>query len=188
MKEQWLEQGYEDFAIAGPDQLSINQIAKRINASRSTFYHYFGDIHIFIDRLLEQHWEVSVEFDSLGKTRCKRMIPDLYDTLSEYTIPLQFSRQLFINRHIPRYNYLFEKAYESSAKAFGVDLFAAHLELDLPREDLLNLYRTLGEAWYSRLDPEDLSSSTMQRHSEEVMASLSSLIKSDFYRAMKRLG
>ncbi len=185
MKEQWLEHGYENFALEGPDQLSINQIAKRIGASRSNFYHYFGDTDMFIDRLLEKHWQISLEFNSQGKNTCRQMIPDLYEALAQHPIPLRFSRQLFTNRHIPRFNYLYEKTFDLNASAFGLDLFAAHLRLELPRADLHNLYKTLGEAWYSRLDPEDLSAATMQRHSEEVMASLSSLIKSDLFTTVK---
>jgi len=52
LKEKWLEEGYEEFAQDGPENLSINQIAKKIGASRSSFYHHFAEIDLFIDELL----------------------------------------------------------------------------------------------------------------------------------------
>ena len=52
LKEKWLEEGYEEFAQDGPENLSINQIAKKIGASRSSFYHHFAEIDLFIDERL----------------------------------------------------------------------------------------------------------------------------------------
>ena len=187
MKEQWLEQGYKDFALEGPDNLSINLIGREIGASRSSFYHHFAEIDIFIDELLQMHWSICQAFTEAGKESCKHLIPDLYDLLATYPIPLQFSRQLFRHRHIPRYKYLFARTYDLSSEAFIMDLFARHLDLEVPQRDLNQLFATLGEAWYSRLDPNDLSAATLRRHAEDILQDLSSLMDSGIYSSLRKV-
>jgi len=187
VKEQWLEQGYQDFALNGPDNLSINLIGREIGASRSSFYHHFAEIDIFIDELLEMHWSICLAYIEAGKASCKTLIPDLYDLLATYPIPLQFSRQLFRHRHIPRFNYLFAKTYDLSWDAFVMDLFSRHMNLQEPHGDLKQLFVTLGEAWYSRLDPKDLSAATLRQHAEDILKDLSNFIGSDIYSTLRKV-
>lgn len=187
MKEKWLEGGYSEFAEVGPEHLSINHIAKKIGASRSSFYHHFAEVDLFVDELLAQHLEICREFNEAGKENCKNLIPDLYDLLAQYPTPLQFSRQLFHNRHIPRFNFVFVKSYQASADAFVLDLFAKHLDLHQPQNDLNHLFLTLGEAWYSRLHPQDLSAGTLRRHAEDILQDLSTLMGSGVYSTLRKV-
>ena len=187
MKDQWLEQGYIDFAKEGPDNLSINRIGQEIGASRSSFYHHFAEIDLFVDALLARHWEICQQFNTAGKANCKNLIPDLYELLATYPTPLQFSRQLVHHRHIPRFNFVFVKSYEASAKAFVLDLFAEHMDLHLPQEDLNDLFLTLGEAWYSRLDPKDLSADTLRRHAEDILQDLANFMGSGIYSTLRKV-
>ena len=186
VKKKWLEQGYRDFAIDGPDNLSVNQMAKKMGASRSSFYYHFAEIDLFVDEMLSYHWNICMEYNQEGRNSCKTLVPDLYKILAQYPIPLQFSRQLFLNRHIPRYNYVFRKSYETSANMFLLKLFADHLGLQLPESDLKNLFLTLGEAWYSRLDPKDLSADTLQVHAEDILQNLINLIDSGIYTKLRK--
>ena len=183
-KEKWLEEGYRQFAICGPDKLSVNQISKEIGSARASFYHYFGDTDIFIDELLARHWRICAGFNKLGKEQCKVLFPDLYLLLGQYTTPLQFNLQLFHNRHCTRYNYLFLKTYTASANDFALQLLANHLDLNPNDPALYNLWITMGEAWYSRLNPNDLSANTLQRHSEKVLESITSFINSNLFSAL----
>lgn len=54
-KQTWIKMGYEHFAFYGPQNLSINKISKEIGSPRASFYHYFGDIDIFTEELLNMH-------------------------------------------------------------------------------------------------------------------------------------
>ncbi|MCA6078371.1 TetR/AcrR family transcriptional regulator [Fulvivirga sedimenti] len=184
-REKWLIEGYGQFAEFGPDNLSINNISKVLDSSRASFYHYFGDISMFIDELLSYHWTICKDFNEYGKITCKRLIPDLYDELGKYTLPLKFSLQLFHHRNIPAYNYLFLKSYGATADAFALNLFADHLNINPDKEEVRNLWLTLGEAWYSRLDPDDLSPETLMSHSMEIIESVQKLIRSDLYEVLK---
>ena len=112
-------------------------------------------------------------------------MPDLYALLGQYPIPLKFNLQLFRHRHIPRFNYLFVTTYEAGANEFILNLFAQYIKIDLPNDDLLNLYKTLGEAWYSRLDPENLSASNLQKHGEDIIGGLTKFMDSSLYNTLK---
>ena len=81
-KQKWLEKGYEHFALYGHENLSINKISKEIGSSRASSYHYFGDIEVFIEELLDMHWKIHQQFFSGGALECKKLFPDLYLLLS----------------------------------------------------------------------------------------------------------
>lgn len=184
-KSKWLNEGYKQFAEFGPDQISINKISKDIGAARASFYHFFGDMDVFIEELCALHWDIAVEFNKSGKDNITQLFPDFYDFLAEYNMPLQFSLQLFRNRHHPTYNYLYLRTYELSASAFLLDLFAKQCHVKQPKQDLLKLWVTVGEAWYSRLDPEDLSSATMQKHAKDILQAVMQFSNSRLFSSLR---
>ena len=180
----WIEKGYEHFALFGPENLSINKISKEIGSSRASFYHYFGDMDVFIEELLDTHWQMGQDFNTAGIESCKRFFPDLYKLVEKYPIPLQFTRQLFFNRHIPAFNYMFNKMYSSHSHSFILTLFSEQFGLHQSKEIIGNLWVTVGESWYSRLDPNNLSAVKMQQLSEEIMNSVLKFMASDLYSKM----
>jgi AcrR family transcriptional regulator len=185
-KTKWLSIGYQHFALYGPDQMSINQISKEINASRTSFYHHFGDIEIFVEDLLRMHLIAIEKFIDAGKVRCKQLYPDLFDLLTEYPTELKFNIQLFHNRNNPTFNFLFYKGYEIVAHAFVLKLFKDQFSFSKSDKDIFELWLTLGETWYSRITPNDLSSSTLLQHSQEIMQSILKFVESDLYSTLKR--
>ena len=185
-KHKWIEKGYEHFALYGPKNLSINKLSKEIGSARASFYHHFGDIEVFIEELLDMHWQINQQFCSIGARECKKLFPDLYLLLEQYPIPLQFSKQLFLNRNNPAYNFLFMKTYNASAGAFILKLFSKQFGLHHIDEDTYNLWLTVGESWYSRLDTNNLSAIKMQQLAEEIMNSVLIFMSSDLYSKMQR--
>lgn len=183
-KQEWLELGYKQFAEVGPDQMSIKRLSKDLGASRASFYNYFGDLDLFIDELLTMHWKIAVNFSREGKATCSQLFPDLYDALAKYPVPLQFNIQLFRHRHVPAYNFLFIKTYEDSARAFLIKLFAREFNLSRPESEVFNLWLTVGEAWYSRLNSADLSSSTLQMHAREILNAVIQFSDSQLYSTL----
>jgi len=184
-KAKWLEIGYKHFAEYGPKNLSVNKISREVGASRASFYHYFGDIGIFIDELLTMHWHIVEQFNKMGKEKCQNLFPDLYALIAEYPVSHLFNMQLFHARSTPEFNFLFIKTYETIAKAFALKLFAREYQLDQFESEVSNLWLTVGETWYSRLTPQDLSASTLQRHAEEIMKTVSSFMNSRLYSTLR---
>jgi|GEM_PF-1466334 len=183
-KQDWLELGYKQFAEVGPDQLSIKRLSKEMGASRASFYNYFGDVDVFIDELLTMHWKIVVNFSIEGQTYCKQLFPDLYIRLAKHPIPLQFNIQLFRHRNVPAYNLIFINSYEHSAKAFLLKLFAKEFNLNKPQSELFKLWFMVGEAWYSRLNPEDLSAATMEKHAREILDTVIQFSRSTLYSSL----
>jgi len=185
-RQLWLEKGYEHFALNGPKNLSINKVSKMTGLSRASFYHHFGDISIFIDELLALHWQIIEAFIKEGKEKCKQLIPDLYDLLEQNPMPLQFALQLFHHRGTPEFNFLFIKCYEAIAKGFTLELFADYFKLIQTKADIFHLWLTLGEAWHSRIDPNNLSSGSLQKHAEEILQNLFSFVNSPLYNQLRK--
>ncbi|MEJ2004186.1 MAG: TetR/AcrR family transcriptional regulator [Cyclobacteriaceae bacterium] len=182
--KKWLEEGYKQFAFHGPEQLSINNISKEVGASRASFYYHFGDMDVFKEELLQMHWRICEDFHRDAQLKCRKLIPDLYNELAKHPIPLQFHLHLFHNRHIPDFNYLFIRTFESGAKSFALKLFKSYFDLKLSEAEIYNLWLTLGEAWYSRLDPNDLSAKTLCRHGEEIMRTVRNFINSELFETI----
>jgi AcrR family transcriptional regulator len=180
-RDLWIEKGYEHFALCGPDYLSINKLSKAMGLSRASFYHHFGDIDVFTEELLELHWQIAHQFSILGKEKCTNLFPDLYDILEQNQLVLKFSLQLFHHRSHPAYNSLFLKTYRDCADNFGNELFRKYFDLTQPENEVYQLWLALGEAWYSRLSSEDMTSETLQKHSKEILSSLFILKNKSLY-------
>ena len=58
-KEIWISAGYENFALTGPSGLKIEPLAKKVGKNKSSFYHYFADLELFMEELLKYHLQQS---------------------------------------------------------------------------------------------------------------------------------
>lgn len=126
-KLPWILTGYSLFSKEGAASLKIEVLARKVNINKSSFYHHFADLEIFIEQLLEYHIE-RAKIIAAKERECKTMIPDLLNVLVEYKEDLLFSRQLRINRN----NILFKECYEKSNQIVGdsiLGIWAAELGL-----------------------------------------------------------
>ncbi len=102
-KEIWIKLGYETFALKGQSELKIERLAKQVGKSKSSFYHHFADIDLFIEFLLKYHIEQS--YLIADKERSANNIdPDLINVLLEHQTDLLFNRQLRINQNVKLFN------------------------------------------------------------------------------------
>ena len=180
-KQKWLEKGYEHFALFGPENISINAISKEIDSTRSSFYHHFSDMEVFFASLLESHYQLTKQFIVEGKQNCKKLIPDLYILLEKFSLGLKFNRQLFVNRHIPSFGFMFNRVFEKVTEDFVLDLFVHQFNLQLERNDVASIWLTLTESWYARINPENLEASELQMIAEDIMNSIMKFIGSDLH-------
>jgi AcrR family transcriptional regulator len=112
----WIEEGYHLISQNGINSINIEFIARRINKSKSSFYHYFGDVEIFEAELLKFHINKVEQFAELAKN-CKSIRPDLLRLFIEYKTDFFFHKQLRINRDNPAFKKCFETAFEKVAHA-----------------------------------------------------------------------
>jgi AcrR family transcriptional regulator len=186
MKENWLKTGYQHFALQGPTLLSINSIAKEIGVPRTTFYHYFADKENLIEELLGRYMEHVDDFVVEVKSRCKHLIPDLYEVLEEYSLPLQFSRQLLMHRTEPHYNLIFVKGRQKSNTVL-VPLFIRYYNFNIPNKLAEELWDSLTDSWYLRLDPDNLTVDSMQKLTEDIMETLLKFVQSKLFMKIEGL-
>ncbi|NQZ48466.1 MAG: TetR/AcrR family transcriptional regulator, partial [Erythrobacter sp.] len=63
----WIKAGYTLFAEEGPQGLKVEVIARRVNKSKSSFYHHFADLEVFTEFLLDHHLKQSAHLAELEK-------------------------------------------------------------------------------------------------------------------------
>ncbi len=171
-RQLWIEKGYEHFGLYGPEMLSIKKIAKELSIARTSFNYHFKSKDEFIDDLLSHHHELHSQFIEAGKMHCKKYIPDLHQLLLAFPDGLRFHKQLFNHSHISKYQEVFNKVREITAKEFLIRLFIDYYKLPLNYEDAAQLHESLEYTWYSRLDINDLSLEKLVDSTEEIMKAL----------------
>ncbi len=157
MKKQslWILTGYKICATDGFDALKIEQLAKSVGISKSSFYHYFADLECFIDELLGYHYEQCAILANKEKN-CIQIYPDLIDILMEHRIDLLFHRQIRINRK----NIQIKKALEKSNRILGnysVMLWARDINHNLSQNQLDGLFKIATDDFYMRINGTNLN-------------------------------
>ena len=85
--------------------LKVEVLAREVGKSKSSFYHCFADLDIFVDELLCFHVVKSSEIFNRVKL-CENLVPDIFEVLYEFKEDAFFNLQLSINRHIESYTFL----------------------------------------------------------------------------------
>ena len=124
-KEIWIKTGYEVFAHKGHSGIKIDPLAKKIGISKSSFYHHFADVDLFIEYLLAHHLKQS-SIMAAKELQAKNIDPELINILIEHRNDLLFNRQLRINNDIS----IFTQTLLRSNKIVG-DGFRAAWSKDL---------------------------------------------------------
>ena len=164
----WLEAGYTIFSSEGPKGLKIEVLAREVGKSKSSFYHCFADLDIFIDELLCFHVVKSIEIFNRVKL-CENLVPDVFEVLFVFKEDAFFNRQLRINRHIESYKFCFEKAHKPIEdallkfwpEAIGLD--------DKPHLARMILNLTV-ENFYLRLTDETFTEQGLKSYLDEIRA------------------
>ena len=174
---KWLETAYGLFAENGPENLTIKSLAEACQLPRTNFYYHFNDKDDLIDKIIEVHFTTTTElFNEELRTRFHTYIPDLYVILFDFKLGLQFAKQLFKNRDIPKYNKAHTAGVTLSAELI-LPKFKSFFKLDLPDKTVLTLWATLVDAWYSRLNFDNLTIDSMISLCYEIMDSILPLVE-----------
>ena len=115
--QPWILIGYDLFSKQGLSGLKVEVIARKVGKNKSSFYHHFADMEVFMEVLLNHHLERS-KIIATRERLCKKMIPDMLNLLVEVKQDLLFNRQLRVNRHIPAYKNCFESINREIEDAF----------------------------------------------------------------------
>ena len=162
----WIKSGYELFALSGENGLKIETLAKKVGISKSSFYHHFADLNIFIDYLLDFHLE-QAKIIADKENKAKNISPELIHILIEHKIDLLFSRQLRINQQVKRNYDTLCKANQLIGNEFVI-LWAKDMNLTLSQAQLESLYTLALENFYLQINESNLTFEWLAEYFENL--------------------
>ena len=168
IKIPWLEVGYTIFSNEGPKALKIEALSREVGKSKSSFYHCFADLDLFIDELLDYHEEKSLVIFNKIK-HCENVIPDVFEVLLESKEDAFFNRQLRVNRHVEEYKTCFQKAHKPIEDAL-LEFWPEAIGLE-DKPHLAKMILTLTvDNFYLRLTDETFTDNGLTSYLNEIIA------------------
>jgi AcrR family transcriptional regulator len=153
--EIWIIKGYEIFALLGEKGLIIEQLAKEVGKSKSSFYHHFADLEIFIEKLLLHHLNQS-SIIAEKERKADKINPDLIDILIEHKTDLLFNRQLRINANKSKLKDALIKSSEIIGKDF-IKLWLRDSKLTLKPEQAEGIFELAMENFYLQINQDNIN-------------------------------
>jgi AcrR family transcriptional regulator len=166
-EQKWIIAGYTRFALHGPKGLKIEQLAKMLNTSRSSFYHHFLDLDIFTNALFDYHLQRS-EIMCEATMQCKSMNPDFINSILNFKEDVLFNKQLRINRHLYNYCSYIEKTHTPIERAF-LNIWAKELNLLKNIGSAQMLLKLVVENFYMRISEENLNFQWLEHYLQEIV-------------------
>ena len=100
LHKPWIIKGYQVFASEGPQGLKIERLSKSIGKNKSSFYHHFADLEVFIQMLLQYHLK-QAEILAIKESNCKT-IEEFIQLIIEYKTDLLFKPSATRTPYKPR--------------------------------------------------------------------------------------
>lgn len=166
-EEKWIIAGYQRFARFGPKGLKIEQLAKTLNTSRSSFYHRFADLDIYTSTLFDYHLQRS-DIMCEATMQCQTMNPDFINSILTFKEDVLFNRQLRIHRQLPDYNAYIEKTHTPIENAF-LNIWAKELNLQNNMHSAQMLLKLVVENFYMRISEENLNFEWLENYLNEIV-------------------
>ncbi len=154
-KEIWIKAGYEIFSLVGQIGLKIEPLATKVGKSKSSFYHHFVDLDLFIDLLLQYHIKQSYLIAEKEKNTSK-IDPDLINVLLDHRTDLLFNRQLRINQHIKSFSETLLKSNKVIGEAFKM-AWVKELNSKFSEKQIEAIYLLAIENFYLQINEKNLN-------------------------------
>lgn len=154
-KELWIRTGYEYFALEGLSGLKIEPLAKKVGISKSSFYHHFADLDLFMDLLLNYHIKQSY-ITAEKEHRALNIEPELINVLIEHKTDLLFNRQLRINQNIKSFSVTLTQSNKIVGDAF-LNVWIRDLGLHLSLKQMEVIYTLAIENFFLQINEENLN-------------------------------
>lgn len=149
LTKPWILVGYEIFSQKGPTGLKIEEIARKVNKSKSSFYHHFADLEIFTQLLLEYHLTRAKEIAEKENV-CENIDPELINILIEAKTDLLFNRQLRIHRETNDFTNCIYKSDKFVGEGF-IKVFSKELNLEIKLSEANYFFQFVLENFYLKL-------------------------------------
>jgi AcrR family transcriptional regulator len=154
-KEIWIKKGYEIFALSGKGGLKIESLARTIGKSKSSFYHHFADLELFVDILLQHHIQQS-HIIADKEQQAKNIDPELIHILVEHRTDLLFNRQLRINQNIKSFSDTLFQSNKIVGDAF-LNVWVRDLSLQLTQKQIEGIFTLALENFFLQINADNLT-------------------------------
>ncbi|MCU0447164.1 MAG: TetR/AcrR family transcriptional regulator [Microscillaceae bacterium] len=161
-KEMWIKTGYEIFAVSGINGLKIETLAKKVGISKSSFYHHFVDLEIFMTHLLQHHLQQS-RIIGQKELACRCIDPELIEILIEHKIDLLFNRQLRVNRQQKLYYDTLVQTNQIVGNSF-VMVWVKELNLKLTPRQLEAIFELALENFFLQINTDNIHQSWLSEY------------------------
>jgi len=165
-KEIWIKNGYEIFALSGQTGLKIEPLARIVGKSKSSFYHHFADMELFIDDLLKYHIEQSYII-AAKEQQATNINPDLINILVDHQTDLLFNRQLRINQNVKSFSDTLQQSNKIVGDAF-VYLWVKDLNLRLTQNQIEGIFTLALENFYLKINKDNLNHKWLSAYFNEL--------------------
>lgn len=106
-EQDWIDIGYRIFALDGPQSLKVERLSRAVGKNKSSFYHYFADLEVFTQRLLDFHLsQARIVADKEAQSKNEA---ELSEVILQHKEDLLFNRQLRIHRDNPYFKKCFDE-------------------------------------------------------------------------------
>lgn len=154
-KEIWIKTGYEAFALSGQSSLKVEPLARKVGISKSSFYHHFADLEIFMEFLLTFHLQQS-KMIAYKEKHVKSIDPELIHILVDHKVDLLFNRQLRFNQQNKRYKESLIESNQIIGNEF-VTIWRKDLQLNLTQRQLESLFELALENFFLQINSDNLT-------------------------------
>jgi AcrR family transcriptional regulator len=155
-KEIWIKVGYEMFAMKGQIGLQIEPISRIVGKNKSSFYHHFADIDIFLDELLAFHLNQS-KLISEKESKAKNFNPDIINILVEHKIDILFSKQLLLNQQNEKFKRILQ-IFDKNVADVYIFLLKTDFNLNLKQKGVESFFELLLHDFFLQINAENLNS------------------------------
>jgi AcrR family transcriptional regulator len=164
--KKWIETGYNQFALEGPDGIQIEKLSRIVELNKSGFYHYFGDIENFCRQLINHHNSITNLFLK-EVIECNNVDPEFLNVLIKYKIPIMFQYELVKHKSNPlfldAYKVLDDKEINTTNK-----IWTKHISIHENPELVSKFLRLVRDMFYSRISMEKFNYDYLHTLSEEI--------------------
>jgi AcrR family transcriptional regulator len=153
-KLSWLNEGFTVLEQAEPDQLTIDELCRRLNLTKGSFYHHFKNRQDYIHSLL-QLWEEDrtqgvIELSQREESTREKLnrLTELVTKLGDSTLEVKIRAWASHDETIRSYQQRVDESRINYAKQLCTDVYKDSVDGELLAKNLLHLIY-----WFSTINP-----------------------------------
>ena len=162
----WIKVGYEIFAMKGLSGLQVEPIAKIVGKNKSSFYHLFADIEIFLDELLIYHI-TQVKLMCEKESKAHNFNPDIINIFVEHKIDILFNKQLRINHQNTEFRKALKITDVGLAEVYTF-LLRTDLKLNLKQKGIDSFFQLALNNFFLQINADNLNFGWLASYFDEI--------------------